>query len=144
MLGTVVPYGGSFRVIPHPLSKGPFFNPSELAQALHCLQDSFSPGHVRRENGIILDIFDYGMQDKKAHKHDDIVSGTIFSDRNRQDAVQASADLVELALRAALSDDITLSQWDNFAAKWFKAGALDTKRAIPKTVPPELRPQMWL
>lgn len=123
---------GTHKIV-HPFARTPFFNPSHLARALHCLQDSFSRGHVDRDSaGRISDIYIFEDQDEKEHGHLDIISGTHKDNPDRKSAVEASADLIKLALRASFRMEVILSEWAAFSQRWLMAGDLSTELPKPK------------
>ncbi len=99
---------------------------SELALALHALQDSFSSGHTKRLKytdieypGAISDIYIYAKQDKHKHSENDFASagsGSILGDS----AVSASADLLRLCARSVAVKSTTPVDWDKFEERWLK------------------------
>jgi hypothetical protein len=137
-LTTVIPAGMGRPVIyKHPFSRNPFFNPSRLARALHCLQDSFSPAHVvRGKDRRINEIQVYSEQDGHDHYDHDEFSGMNPISTERTNAVEASADLLDLALRASLRMEISLTGWGAFAEKWLKPGNLRAVTEPPKKKTP--------
>lgn len=97
-----------------------FFDPGPpalpLGYALHALQDSFSPGHTKRGEGLIIqDIYVYEDQDKKQHgQHDDLsalyekqkkgasISEVIDSGKKSPNSdVRKKSELLEAAIAAS-------------------------------------------
>ena len=104
----------------------------ELALALHCLQDSFSPGHTQRYFDVqsesyppgfydraapIRKIFVYAHQDHEAHGDEDYRSGGTDSSWGNI-AVNASAALITKGILSIPSEGRGLIGWDDFVNKW--------------------------
>lgn len=106
---------------------------SQLALALHCLQDSFSTGHTVRSYGPdapaalrttgsadsaapILELHDYGAQDHAKHADEDYASGGLDSGMGRV-AVAATADLIAMGM-VSITAPAGLVGWDAFVRKW--------------------------
>ena len=101
---------------------------SELAVALHSLQDSFSPAHTLRKSftnpqapGEITDIFVYAEQDHAQHGEHDFESGSMKS-LYAQAAVHASAELMHLCASAISKKSTSLLNWEQFKHRWIKLG----------------------
>jgi len=99
---------------------------SELAIALHALQDSFSPAHTRREHystprkpGAISEIYVYADQDHDKHSVNDFNSGSAKS-ALAQSAVYASADLMNLCAKSLSMKSKLLFGWGQFQNRWLK------------------------
>ena len=100
---------------------------SNLAMALHSLQDSFSPGHTKRgkpsrsdQPGSIEHIYIFKGGDE--HSAHDYESGSLNSSESMsaRSAVLASADLLELCATAAANRSNTIDNWKAFQNKWIK------------------------
>ena len=110
----------------------------ELALALHSLQDSFSPAHTQRYQGgkrlvtqtvhdlkksdanIILPIrnlYEYSSQDKEKHGSHDYHSGGPVNNWG-EIAIRASADLMTMGINSLWKDDVGISGWNAFKARW--------------------------
>jgi len=99
---------------------------SELAIALHALQDSFSPGHTQRKKyndphypGEITDIYVYKDQDHDKHSEHDFEAGSVNSVL-AQSAVYASAELMRLCASSLSRNSTTLLGWKQFQNRWLK------------------------
>lgn len=95
-----------------------------LAQALHCLQDTFSPYHVSRtpssdpdKPGVIKDIGIYKEQDHSEHSRADYRTGSLSS-KEGQSAVNASAELMLMCIRAVARQTYMLPGLKQFKEKW--------------------------
>ena len=99
---------------------------SNMALALHALQDSFSPGHTKREKyidanapGGIVDIYIYSKQDHNEHGDDDFESGSQNS-IHAQAAINASSELMYMAALSVTSKSVVPIGWIDFQNKWLK------------------------
>lgn len=99
---------------------------SEMALALHALQDSFSPGHTTRESftdsnapGGILDIFIYTKQDHLEHSDDDFEAGSLGSIHAKA-AINASSELMYMAAVSVANKSVVPIGWNDFQNKWLK------------------------
>jgi hypothetical protein len=138
-VGAVGNVGSSREWTPYKglLTRG---KPSEhLGRALHTVQDSFSPAHVERDNGVgvIRDIKSYKLQLESAEDHGGPDRAWLSSSMVRettggavlvatpvgQRAVDASADLIVTALKLAVAkqapDVVETSLWKRFVQKHF-------------------------
>lgn len=95
-----------------------------LALALHCLQDTFSPGHVKRTQsknadrpGTITDIFVFDELNKKTHSKHDRGSGSVTSVTGQM-AINASVDLMLKCIKAFANNDNRMNDWEAFRSKW--------------------------
>lgn len=107
-----------------------------LANALHALQDSFSPSHVRRGNDEpyrIEHILKYEGEEKEGHDEADqawvdrsweLADG--FTDLGRR-AIDASKALISTVLNSALEnldrEVESLAGWEEFKTKWLAVSA---------------------
>jgi hypothetical protein len=126
---------------------------ARLAKALHCLQDSFSPGHVLRsdvDGNLVLGtakknvspacfgsappirrIFDYNHphdeEDINAkHQHDDsdYYAGSLaYAAANA--ASYASADLIMIGLNSIANHRSDATDWTTFTSRWLTHRSLD-------------------
>lgn len=131
---------------PVPAVKKGFEVDALLAMALHCLQDSFSPGHVLRSEmdgsqslgtakrnaspacyesaPPIRKIFDYNhpgdqadVQAKEEHEGSDIYAGSLaYAAANA--AAYASANLIEIALDSIANQRSDPTAWTRFRVRW--------------------------
>jgi hypothetical protein len=99
---------------------------SNMALALHALQDSFSPGHTKREKftdpnfpGDISDIYIYSSQDHDKHSDDDFDSGSLSSVHAKA-AIQASSELMYMAAKSVVNKSVVPIDWNEFQSKWLK------------------------
>lgn len=112
---------------------------SELALALHSLQDSFSPAHTSRHTGLqrgsyegkykplnkghsnipqpIRRMHDYSKQNTNLHSKKDYHTGGIDSYWGNM-AVNASAELMLMSIDSIWKDDQGLAGWATFQSKW--------------------------
>ena len=133
-----------FRVSP-ALEKGMRVDAS-LARALHCLQDSFSPGHVLRSEidssrslgtarkhaspacftsaPPIRSIFDYnhpeddaGIEAKHQHDESDYYAGSL-AHAAANAAAYASADLIRIGLDSIAKQQSSATAWSQFTSRW--------------------------
>jgi len=95
-----------------------------LALALHCLQDTFSPAHVKRAHskdvtnpGRIVDIYVYDKENKITHSRLDYRSGSLSSIEASM-AVEASVALMLSCIKAAANDYYIFLDWNSFRNKW--------------------------
>jgi hypothetical protein len=117
-----------------------------LARSLHCLQDSFSPGHVLRSEvdghtalgtarkhaspacftsaPPIRGIFDYNHPDDDAgvearHQHDasDYYAGSL-THAAANAAAYASADLIRIGLDSLAKQQSSATAWSQFTSRW--------------------------
>ncbi len=95
-----------------------------LALALHCLQDTFSPAHVKRapskdatKPGRIENIYVYDKINKITHSELDYHSGSLSSFEASM-AVEASVALMLSCIKAAANDYYVFVEWDSFKNKW--------------------------
>jgi len=110
----------------------------QLALVLHALQDSFSPGHVKRTGGnkltpahpgitdgasTISDIFVYANQDHDKHGDHDYDSGSPDSGWGAA-AVNASIALMSIGIVSIAQKQSGLVGWDQFKLKWLKTSVL--------------------
>lgn len=107
----------------------------ELALALHCLQDSFSPGHTVRATKLrigsitryektnslspIRELLVYAEQDTSIHGEQDYQAGGPTSQYGHH-AVNASVELMRLGVKSvtAKSPQLLGLGWKNFQSKW--------------------------
>ena len=135
---------------------------AHLAKALHCLQDSFSPGHVLRTemDGTqilgtaknkaapgcfgsappIRRIFDYnhpndaeGIQAKGEHDENDYYAGSL-AHAVANTASYASAELIQIALNSIVSMSSNPREWTKFVNRWLTFRA-DTTPNIGQRAP---------
>lgn len=99
---------------------------SELAIALHSLQDSFSPAHTERKTysepqfpGAITGLYVYATQNHEDHSAHDFESGSIGSVYARS-AVHASAELMMLCAKSISKKSTILLGWEQFKNRWIK------------------------
>lgn len=140
-------------VVSNVVSKGNHSD-APLAKALHCLQDSFSPGHVLRSElddsqtlgtakrkaapacfaaaPPIRRIFDYnhplddsGKQAKEGHDDSDYYAGSL-ANAAANAAAYASADLIQIALDSVVSKSTIPQAWTAFCNKWLAHKTLDS------------------
>jgi hypothetical protein len=119
---------------------------AHLAKALHCLQDSFSPGHVLRsetDGSLVLgtakknaspacygsappirNIFDYnhpsddaGIEAKHQHDASDYYAGSL-EHAAANAAAYASADLIQIGLDSIATRSSNSTAWRRFSARW--------------------------
>ncbi|HED33359.1 MAG TPA: hypothetical protein ENJ08_03955 [Gammaproteobacteria bacterium] len=119
-------FHGSFKFNNNTLRQGAASN---LAIALHALQDSFSPGHTLRKQyvnprfpGEITDIYIYENQDADAHGVQDFEAGSPKSIL-AQSAVYASADLMRICAMSLSKGAPYLLGWESFEERWLKLKA---------------------
>ena len=105
------------------------FGSPPLGNALHAVQDSFAPMHVKRQlnrdgtPGGIVDIFWYDGQDKDEHSRGDHAWANAdgsLSDSGRL-AVDASKALITSLLTSAIKgahNDRVADEWLKFQFKW--------------------------
>jgi len=104
----------------------------ELALALHALQDSFSPGHVKRIGAIkltsphsgitdavapISGLYVYTEQDHDKHGEHDYGSGSPDSEWGAT-AVNASIALMSVGILSIAQKNKNLVGWEQFKFKW--------------------------
>lgn len=119
---------------------------AHLAKALHCLQDSFSPGHVlrsemdgRRALGTarkhaspacfdsappIRSIFDYNhphddgdVEARQQHEESDYYAGSL-AHAAANAAAYASADLIRIGLDSIAKQQSDSAAWSQFRSRW--------------------------
>lgn len=102
---------------------------SFMALALHALQDSFSPGHTKRElfsnpnfPGSISDIYVYSTQDHHKHGKDDFESGSMHSVHAKA-AIIASSEMLYLAAQAVANKSGVENGWLAFEKKWLQVSS---------------------
>ncbi len=95
-----------------------------LAFALHCLQDTFSPSHTERaissdanKPGRIKDIFVYENQNHNIHSAKDYNAGSTSS-LPGESAINASTELMLMCVKAVSLGTYLLPDWDVFQDKW--------------------------
>ncbi len=95
-----------------------------LALALHCLQDTFSPGHVKRtqtnnahRSGTITDIYVYDEVNQITHGKHDKGAGSIKSVAGQM-AINASVDLMLKCLKSFANEDYRMNDWEAFRSRW--------------------------
>jgi hypothetical protein len=102
----------------------------ELALALHCLQDAFSPGHVERITptktpvggltGVstpIRKIYDYSKQNHDDHGEHDYTQGAPDSNWGAS-AVNASVALMSMGIMSIHQQGWGLKGWPQFKSNW--------------------------
>lgn len=96
-----------------------------MGNALHALQDSFSPSHAMRVKlthdfpGRVAKVFVYSGHEKHDHETHDRKwdrNGT-FSDRGTH-AMAATIDLLRAVISAATRGDHTIEEWPQFRDTW--------------------------
>jgi hypothetical protein len=109
---------------------------ARLAKALHCLQDSFSPGHVLRsdvDGNLVLGTakknynHPHDEEDINAkHQHDDsdYYAGSLaYAAANA--ASYASADLIMIGLNSIANHRSDATDWTTFTSRWLTHRSLD-------------------
>jgi hypothetical protein len=128
-------------VSPSVLEKGILVD-AHLAQALHCIQDSFSSGHVLRSEMVlgtstknagpacygsappIRRIFDYNhphddedIEAKLQHDDEDYYAGSL-GHAAANAASYASADLIQIGLNSIATRRGNPTNWNTFTSRW--------------------------
>lgn len=99
-----------------------------LALALHCLQDTFSPGHTTRAHsgtitkpGHITDIHIYNEHNKHTHSAHDYTSGSTKSMLGKM-SIAASTELMSHCLDSVANGQQKLHNWESYKSNWLKLG----------------------
>ncbi|MCB0404808.1 MAG: hypothetical protein KDD51_08470 [Bdellovibrionales bacterium] len=117
----------------------------KLALAVHCLQDSFSPSHVRRAfvmsalnfplhldielsnpNRVppIRELFVYAQQNHDRHAEEDYASGSLHNSHGEL-AVAATVDFLKMCQQSAVRPSFALVGWEGFKQKWLAVADLE-------------------
>jgi hypothetical protein len=133
---------------------------AHLAKALHCLQDSFAPGHVLRSQTDgnqslgtakskippacfasappIRRIFDYNhphddedIEAKHRHDDDDYYAGSLGSAAANA-ASYASANLLQIGLDSIANQRSDPAAWSAFISRWLVSRSLDAGSGKPR------------
>lgn len=118
---------------------------NKLALAVHCLQDSFSPSHVRRAfvtsalnfpvsldvqlsnpNQVppIRELFIYANQNHDHHAEDDYASGSLNNPFGEL-AVEATVAFLTICQQSAAQPSMALTGWESFKQKWLATAEIE-------------------